>query len=58
MELVHVFSEQPSKTREDLLVPRVILEGDLLLHFAIVDLHWTKGFHRVRSVNGLPRFPE
>ena len=38
-------------------MPRVVLESDLLLHFAIVDLNGSKGLHSVRSVNGLPRFP-
>lgn len=57
MKLVHVLPEQTSETREDLLVPRVVLEGDLLLHFAIVNLHWTKRLHCVSGVDGLPRFP-
>ena len=38
-------------------MPRVILEGHFLLYFAIVDLHRTKGLHRVSGVNGLPGFP-
>ena len=38
-------------------MPRVVLESDLLLYFAIVDLNGSKGLHGVRSVNGLPRFP-
>ena len=58
MEIMHVLSKQSSKPREDLLVPRVILEGHLLLYFAIVDLHRTKCPHRVSSVNGLSGFPE
>ena len=58
MELVHVLSQESSKPREDLLVPGVVFECDLLLHLAIVDLHWTKRLHRVSGVNGLPRFPK
>ena len=54
MELVHVLSQQCSKTREDLFVPRVILESHLLLDLTIMDLHWSKCLHCVCGVDGLP----
>ena len=57
MELVHVLSQQCSKARENLLVPRVVLERHLLLDFAVVDLNGSKGLHSVRGVYGLTRFP-
>ena len=57
MELVHVLSEQTTKSREYLLVPRVILERHLLLDLAVVDLNGAKGLQRVRRVNGLTGFP-
>jgi hypothetical protein len=39
-------------------VPGVVLQSDLLLDLAIVDLHWTKALHGVSGIDGLTRFPE
>lgn len=58
VELVHIISQQSPEAREDLPVPGVILQSHLLLHLAIVNLHWTKALHRVSRVNGLARLPE
>ena len=57
VEVVHVISQESAEPRQDLPVPRVVLQGHLLLHFAIVYLHRAKGLQGVSGVNGLTRFP-
>ena len=57
VELLHVVAEETAKARQDLSVPGVVLQSDLLLDLAVVDLNRAKALHGVSGVDGLTGFP-